>query len=130
MKCNQCRFAGNLLDVPPPPAPPIRINTTNSPFYRTNGAGTVFTGVCLFTISGGLPPCSWQGGGYPILPDGVYPHPSQQGVPHPSQWRGVGFQEMGGYLPFSQGVPTLGKYPLPPCQGRYLPGQSRYPQPG
>ena len=31
------------------------------PAFRRNGEGTVFTGVCLFTFLGGVPPSCWQG---------------------------------------------------------------------
>ena len=50
------------------------------PAFRRNGKGTVFTGVCLSTFRGGVPPFGWWQG-YPLPSWWGYPHPSWQGVP-------------------------------------------------
>ena len=91
-----------------------------TPAFRRNREGTVFTGVCLFTLWGGVPPSGWwrgvppsfpMGGSTPILPDegtptlantGGYPHPrsGQRGTP-PSKVRTGGYH----HPRSGQGVP-------------------------
>ena len=51
------------------------------PEFRSNGEGTVFTGVCLFTFRGGGVPHLADGAGVPHLGDREYTHPADGGTP-------------------------------------------------
>ena len=89
--------------------------------------GTVFTGVCLLTFTGGYLPSGWWGGTYSGLDGGGGGVPTLAGVGGYIPWLGWGvptLARVGGYLPMAGvggtylgqggGVPTL-------AQGRYSP---------